>query len=139
MPQFCGSDAAFTHCEPQGICAPLHVGTPLPPVPVGVELTFPSQPSSGAIASAATTGRIQAFIATTFRTSIRTRIVSVASRPKMREIIRKYSTRPCVFGEPVFVFAGRFGFHSGLVLRRPSTEPLRNTPAEPREAESFFE
>jgi hypothetical protein len=90
MPQFCASVAAFTHCEPQVICPALHVGTPLPPVPcVGIELTFPSQPTSGAIASAATIGRIQAFIATTFRTSIRTRLVSVASHPKMREIIRK--------------------------------------------------
>jgi len=88
-PQFCGSDAAFTHCEPQVICPPLQVGTPLPPVPVGLELTFPSQPSSDAIASVATIGKIQAFIATTFRTSIRTRPVSVAPRPKMREIIQK--------------------------------------------------
>jgi len=88
-PQFCGSDATFTHCEPQVISPAAQVGTPLPPVPVGLELTFPSQPSSDAIVSVATIGKIQAFIATTFRTSIRARLVSVASRPKTREIIQK--------------------------------------------------
>jgi len=88
-PQFCGSDATFTHCEPQVISPAAQVGTPLPPVPVGLELTFPSQPSSDAIVSVATIGKIQAFIATTFRTSIRTRPVSVAPQAKMREIIRK--------------------------------------------------
>jgi hypothetical protein len=65
-PQFWGSDAAFTHCEPQAVCPAAQVTGP----PVGLPLTFPSQPSSGsasgAIASAATIERTEDFIATTF-------------------------------------------------------------------------
>jgi hypothetical protein len=70
-PQFCGSDAAFTHCEPQAVCPAAHVTGVGPPV--GLPLTFPSQPSSGtasdASASAATMEKTEGFIATTFRTS----------------------------------------------------------------------
>ena len=71
-PQFCGSDAAFTHWVPHAVCPAAHIG-PVPPVPVGLPpLTFPSQPSIGtassAIASAAKIERFEVFIATTFRT-----------------------------------------------------------------------
>jgi len=68
-PQFCGSDAAFTHCEPQAVCPEPQVGCP----PVGLPpLTCPLQPIIGAvssaIASAAKIERFEVFIATTFRT-----------------------------------------------------------------------
>jgi hypothetical protein len=69
-PQFCESDAAFTHCAPQAICPTAQLGPPveLPP------LTFPSQPSIGtasdASASAATMEKTEGFIATTFRNEL---------------------------------------------------------------------
>jgi hypothetical protein len=91
-PQFCGSDAAFTHCEPQVVCPAAQIGPP--PVPVGEVPTFPSQPSSGnasgAIASAASRERIEGFIATTFHNDLGTRCpMSVATPPKPSEIIGK--------------------------------------------------
>jgi hypothetical protein len=56
-------------------------------------LTFPSQPSigtaSGAIASTATSERIEGFIATTFRTMT----VSVARRSKLHKIIENYGEK----------------------------------------------
>jgi hypothetical protein len=66
-PQFCGSDDAFTHCEPQAVWPAPQAGPPVGLLP----LTFPSQPSIGIasdpIASAARTEKIEGFIATTFR------------------------------------------------------------------------
>jgi len=58
----------------------------------GLALTGAGAARGMTLASAAKigmTGRIQDFIATTFRTSIRTRPVSVAPGPKIREIVRK--------------------------------------------------
>jgi len=87
-PQFWGSDDAFTHCEPQVICPAAQV-TGFGP-PVWLLPTLPSQPSidtaSGAIASAASTERIEVFIATTFRTMT----VSVADGSKLHKIIENY-------------------------------------------------
>jgi hypothetical protein len=69
-PQFCGSDDAFTHCEPQAVCPAPQDGPPVGLLP----LTLPSQPSIGTasdpIASAARIEKIEGFIATTFRRTV---------------------------------------------------------------------
>jgi hypothetical protein len=106
-PQFCGSELAFTHCDPQLVCPAPQLTPPVPAPPVLLEPPMlPLQAATNTIATVVHAHNAERFMGTAFR--IKVAALATWARNAVSLISRKCLTTKknfhlqCILCEPVF-------------------------------------